>query len=179
MRSQLLKAASAQKRCRHRAAGRGERGSVSTVSPLSVRDFLEEQRLSFLNLDVVAGGEGLDNRFITNPRIQKPGLALAGFLPYVKPGRIQILGESEFSYLATLETNEAARRVIAIVDAGVPGSPRRQEPPARQKRCCAAATTSAFRFLSTSQRTSDTIEGGVRFPRRRARAADPASRSFG
>ena len=131
---------------------------MSKVSPLSVRDFVGEQRLSFLNLEVVAGGGGLDNRFITNPRIQKPGLALAGFLPYVKPGRIQILGESEFSYLATLETKEAARRVMAIVNAGVPAvlAAKNHLPSEEVLRCCEDV---GVPFLSTSLRTSDTIEG--------------------
>ena len=51
---------------------------------------------------LTAGADGLASRHITNPRIQKPGLALAGYLPYVKPGRLQILGESEYAYLDTL-----------------------------------------------------------------------------
>ncbi len=131
---------------------------MSTVSPLSVRDFLEEKRLSFLDLEVVAGLSGLESRFITNPRIQKPGLALAGFLPYVKPGRIQILGESEFSYLDTLEEGEAARRIIAVVNAGVPAilAAKGHLPSDEVLNCCNAV---GVPFLSTRQRTSDTIEG--------------------
>ena len=78
--------------------------------PISAREFLEEKRLAFLELEVIAGHEGLDDRKITSPRIQKPGLALAGFLPYVKPGRLQILGQSEFDYLTTIGPDEAIGR---------------------------------------------------------------------
>jgi hypothetical protein len=39
-------------------------------------------------------GAHLDNQ-ITHPRVQKPGLAFAGYYAYIKPGRVQIIGESE------------------------------------------------------------------------------------
>lgn len=55
-----------------------------------------------------SGEQHLDNR-ITNPRVQKPGLAFAGFYEYIKPGRVQIVGESELGYLATV--GEVERRV--------------------------------------------------------------------
>ena len=150
---------------------------MSTVSPLSVRDFLEEKRLSFLDLEVVAGLSGLESRFITNPRIQKPGLALAGFLPYVKPGRIQILGESEFSYLDTLEEGEAARRIIAVVNAGVPAilAAKGHLPSDEVLNCCNAV---GVPFLSTRQRTSDTIEGVSAFLEdARLESEDPGRRN--
>ena len=69
---------------------------------ITVRQLLEGERLKALHLEVVAGEAGLARQSITNPRLQKPGLALAGYLPYVKPGRVQILGESEYAYLGTL-----------------------------------------------------------------------------
>ena len=65
---------------------------------------------SGLPLDLLAGADGLD-RLITNPHIQKTGLALAGFHEYLKPGRVLIFGESEIRYLESLET---ASRVTSI-----------------------------------------------------------------
>ena len=47
-------------------------------------------------------------------RIQRPGLALAGFIPYIKPGRIQILGESELNYLDTMPAEVRRERIEAI-----------------------------------------------------------------
>jgi HPr kinase/phosphorylase len=75
---------------------------------------LHENRLSTLALRVVAGERGLA-RQITNPRLQKPGLALAGFLEYVKPGRVQVIGFSEAQYLATLAPATEAERISALV----------------------------------------------------------------
>ena len=46
---------------------------------------------------------------ITHPRVQKPGLAFAGYYAYIKPGRVQIIGESETEYLRTLGEEERAR----------------------------------------------------------------------
>lgn len=60
-----------------------------------------------LSLTLLAGEQGL-GRSITNPHVQKIGLALAGFQDYLKPGRVLILGESEIRYLEGLD--DAARR---------------------------------------------------------------------
>src|SRR5262249_59040579 len=48
----------------------------------------------------------------------QPGLALAGFLPQLHPDRVQVLGNSEISYLGTLGP-AAAARVAAVAEAGV------------------------------------------------------------
>ena len=56
-----------------------------------------------LSIELLAGGDGLD-RVITNPHIQKTGLALAGFQAYLKPGRVLIFGESEIRYLESLDS---------------------------------------------------------------------------
>ena len=63
-------------------------------NPPSVRvaELLGEE-LSDLHLRVLAGESHLDNP-ITHPRVQKPGLAFAGYYAYIKPGRVQIIGES-------------------------------------------------------------------------------------
>jgi len=56
-----------------------------------------------LSIELLAGAAGLD-RCITNPHIQKTGLALAGFHDYLRPGRVLIFGESEIRYLESLES---------------------------------------------------------------------------
>jgi HPr kinase/phosphorylase len=86
---------------------------------LTIDRLLHENRLASLDLRLVAGKAGL-GRTVTNPRLQKPGLALAGFLEYVKPGRVQVIGSSEAQYLATLGAATANERVTALVE---------QEPP--------------------------------------------------
>lgn len=75
---------------------------MSTVPAVTVGGLLESRPESVgLPIDLLAGGRGLQRR-ITNPYIQKTGLALAGFHEYLQPGRVLIYGESEVRYLEGL-----------------------------------------------------------------------------
>lgn len=60
---------------------------------------------------VLAGKNNFQNCFFTSPRIQKLGLALAGFTNYVQTGRIQIVGQSEILFLRQLGSKQ---RIEAI-----------------------------------------------------------------
>jgi HPr kinase/phosphorylase len=55
-----------------------------------------------LKLSVLSGAGGIRQRNISSPRIQKLGLALAGFTHYIHQGRVQLVGQSEVSYLKQL-----------------------------------------------------------------------------
>lgn len=90
----------------------------SSEAFVTVADLLGED-LSDLHLKVLSGEQHLDNR-ITNPRVQKPGLAFAGYYEYIKPGRVQIVGESETEYLKTLPREERAERFDTITALPVP-----------------------------------------------------------
>jgi len=72
------------------------------VNAIRVARLLEESRQA-LGLQLVSGRAGL-SRQISSPRIQKPGLALTGFMEHIHPRRVQIFGSTEISYLKTLET---------------------------------------------------------------------------
>jgi HPr kinase/phosphorylase len=74
---------------------------------------LRSPALAHLGLKLVTGQKGLD-RPIDWPRVQKPGLAMAGYMEYVKPNRVQILGNSEFGYLRTLTPAVARERLDAF-----------------------------------------------------------------
>jgi HPr kinase/phosphorylase len=68
-----------------------------------------------LPVDLLAGARGLSRR-ITNPYIQKTGLALAGFHEYLHTGRVLIYGESEIRFIEGLDAatrREALRRSFA------------------------------------------------------------------
>jgi HPr kinase/phosphorylase len=83
---------------------------------ISVRQFMEA--FADLGLSVAAGSEGL-GRVIASPRIQKPGLALAGVHEFIHDERIQILGSTEISYLR-LHNAETRRKILRpIFDKGV------------------------------------------------------------
>lgn len=75
------------------------------MAGMSIRELLEEKE-SGLDLELIAGARGLA-REVSVPRIQKPGLALAGYLTNLHPDRIQVLGETELSYLQTLPLDRA------------------------------------------------------------------------
>src|SRR5215471_7488800 len=83
---------------------RGPGAQGEAIPELTVRELVEDRQLA-IQLRRVAGEAGLD-RPLRHPRVQKSGLALAGHFHGVVPTRVQVLGETELSYLDSL-SNEA------------------------------------------------------------------------
>src|SRR5580658_6665028 len=77
--------------------------SGQTIPELTVRQLVEDPQMA-IRLVRVAGEAGLD-RPLRHPRVQKNGLALAGHFEGVVPTRVQLLGETEFSYLNSLSND--------------------------------------------------------------------------
>ena len=103
----------------------------------------------------VAGEAGLD-RPLCHPRVQKNGLALVGHYHGVVPTRVQVIGETELSYLDSLTPDArsvAARGFLAlglscvVVTGG-------KEPP---RALVAAAEATSTPLFSTGARSSRTI----------------------
>jgi HPr kinase/phosphorylase len=86
----------------------GERPSIT------VGDFVA-QAPPDLRLEFLAGARGASSRALDAPRIQKLGLALAGFTHYVHAGRVQIVGQSEVWFLNQL-TPERRREAISNLE---------------------------------------------------------------
>ena len=84
--------------------------------PTTVRELLEFDRVAPMT-EVVAGGEL--TRTVDHPRIQKSGLVLAGHAHGIVPTRVQILGETEISFLETLEPRLRKVRVDAFFALGL------------------------------------------------------------
>ena len=79
---------------------------------VTVREFATAPSLG-LALEVVQENQGMEN-VIRSQRIQKLGMALAGFSGYIHPDRVQVFGSSELVYLHGLSAEErsaAARRL--------------------------------------------------------------------
>jgi len=72
-----------------------------------------------LNLKCVGGRKGLV-REISNPDINKPGLALAGFFEPFAHERVQIFGRGESAYLDKLERNDERENIQKIFDYTIP-----------------------------------------------------------
>jgi HPr kinase/phosphorylase len=104
---------------------------------VTVDELLRDDELGMLELRVLAGGKHLGHR-ILHPRVQKPGLAFAGYYPYIKEGRIQIVGESEIAYLETLSAAERAERFEHVTSLAVPAFviTKGLEPPEEFRRLC-------------------------------------------
>jgi len=67
--------------------------------------------------------EGLSlgmNRIIREPTINRPGLALAGFYSYFAGKRIQVIGNSELSYLRSLKANVLVERCQELFSRKIP-----------------------------------------------------------
>lgn len=98
-------------------AGSEDAGARKVIRPtLDVAAFLAEAPAE-LSLELVAGRDGLSNR-IELDRIQKFGLALTGFTRQVRPGRVQIFGETEVSFAEGLGTDQ--RREVFAAACRVP-----------------------------------------------------------
>lgn len=82
-------------------------------------DRLLKERAKELELAVLAGAGGLNNA-IRTPELNRPGLAFAGFYDVFSHDRIQILGNTEMSYLANLHDAERATRMRNTLKFDVP-----------------------------------------------------------
>jgi len=77
------------------------------MAHISVAELLSEKEAG-LDLELLAGERGLD-RLVQMPRIQKPGLALAGYTKNLHPDRIQVLGSTELTYLEEISAADPLR----------------------------------------------------------------------
>lgn len=91
--------------------------SIPPPRPVTALELLDWGDLrSFVRLRAGEGGTG---RLIDHPRIQKSGLALVGHMVGIVATRVQILGETEVSYLETLDRETLAARVARLFEVGL------------------------------------------------------------
>ena len=79
---------------------------------LSINELLKNSDYGLL-LSLLAGGQGLSNR-VSSSRIQKPGLALAGYTEHLHPDRIQVLGNTEISFLKHIDERVATESLKVL-----------------------------------------------------------------
>lgn len=114
-----------------------------------------------LKFKLVTGGRGL-SRKIQAPRIQKPALALAGYLDQIHPGRVQVLGNAEIGYLRRLSKEEAAEAVDGVCRSEVACLvvTNGNKVPDLLKKACSRHRVP---LLVTEQPTNETIHGLTRW----------------
>jgi HPr kinase/phosphorylase len=57
-------------------------------------------------------GEAYLDNMVNSPRVQRPGLALAGCMHHIRKNRVQLFGDTEINYLSTL-AGERQREILA------------------------------------------------------------------
>lgn len=81
---------------------------MNTIS-LTIEDLLKDEEYG-LDLQLAAGESGISHRLYSS-RIQKPGLALTGYTEHLHPDRLQVLGNTEISYLRQLDEHQAIKYI--------------------------------------------------------------------
>jgi HPr kinase/phosphorylase len=100
------------------------------VSPPKIRDLLARKG-DPLQLESLTGEVGLD-RVVPSPEASSPGLVLAGYTARFVGDRLHILGETEITYLASLDPAARRRALETFLTFELPGVviTKAQEPPA-------------------------------------------------
>lgn len=88
------------------------------TAPVTVGRLFESLR-ERLGLELLSTDSGL-SREIVSPEASSPGLVLAGYVERFVPNRVQVLGETEISYLASRDRDLRHRVVDAFFSFAVP-----------------------------------------------------------
>ena len=91
---------------------------VKRPSGITVGDFFEHDRET-LRKKLVGTDVGM-KRKIQEPSVNRPGLALSGYFDYFAYKRVQVLGNSELSYLDNLSPHVRATRFEALCGCDIP-----------------------------------------------------------
>jgi HPr kinase/phosphorylase len=91
---------------------------IKRPASVLVRDFFESNEES-LKLRLVGSDAGLSRRII-EPSVNRPGLALSGFFTYFAYKRVQVIGNSELSFLQGLEPSLARTRFSQLCSQDIP-----------------------------------------------------------
>jgi len=85
---------------------------------IPVSQLYEEQK-NALNLTLLGGKSGF-KRLLPSQEINRPGLALAGFFEVFSHNRIQVMGNTEISYLKSLTPRERRLRLQRVFEFPIP-----------------------------------------------------------
>ena len=112
-----------------RSAGSSWGSTICTSTTVVSADVLFEEFRAYLKWQWVAGLGASERRFDeVAVQAASSGADLVGYLNYIHPYRVQILGEREIAYLTNATQEDCARRISRIVTL---------EPPAHPPSCAA------------------------------------------
>ncbi len=87
----------------------------ATIQKVSVEHFVKDMDLICFTPEVE-----IAERYITISDVNRPGLALTGFMEHFAPERIQVIGKQESAYLEELPEKTRRERYKALLDQNVP-----------------------------------------------------------
>jgi HPr kinase/phosphorylase len=90
-----------------------------TPTPKLTVGRLVERMQQALQLEHVTATGGLE-RAIDNPDVSSPGLALAGYVKRFPAERLQVLGETEITYLKSLDADTRRRHLTTFYSFPIP-----------------------------------------------------------
>lgn len=85
---------------------------------ITVQQLVDSLRQTF-DLTLLAGGSGVTNR-LTTSELNRPGLAMSGYFEHFAQRRVQILGNTETSYLMSLPDDVARQRMERLFEFAIP-----------------------------------------------------------
>ncbi len=88
------------------------------IKSLTVGDFIEKTKEN-LKIQLMAGQSGLD-RAVAIADINRPGLALTGYLDFFAFDRIQVMGLTEINYMKQLEPADLIERLKRVLKYEIP-----------------------------------------------------------
>lgn len=91
---------------------------TKVISSITVEKFFETS-VKLLELSIMGERIGFD-RFIHEPALNRPGLALAGFFSYFAKKRVQVLGNLEMAYLRKLPEDLRIDRFRSMCEREIP-----------------------------------------------------------
>lgn len=88
------------------------------IKSLTVSEFIEKTKEN-LKIQLVAGEGGLD-RTVAIPDINRPGLALTGYLDFFAFDRVQVIGLTEINYMRQLDPDDLKERLDRVFQYEIP-----------------------------------------------------------
>ncbi|HVF38973.1 MAG TPA: HPr(Ser) kinase/phosphatase [Gemmatimonadaceae bacterium] len=119
---------------------------------LTISQLLERSGAA-LHLEDLGAGTGLESQ-ILNAEVSSPGLALAGYIDRFVAERVQVLGETEITYLASLPDSRRESILRGFFSFAIPAVviTKNQPPP---DGLCEAAATGGVALLRTDLKTAE------------------------
>lgn len=79
-----------------------------------------EEIIKHLNMEIIYAPENISSLVVTENDCNRPGLQLMGFYEYFNAERVQICGNMEFAYLASLDEKTRYERIDALFATKIP-----------------------------------------------------------